>query len=244
MPDLRPQNERRLVRREVPPVVFEDHSADRVDQAVGRVARDEVDPAAGERLVEESEIHLHGPLREAEAVGPREPGETVFALEELVSETGPDLRVRRQVGDLRDVKARRVVAAHDERESVLETEGSRPDEVPALPVLLRDFGSDDLRLRDRFTGEDRGECGSGVLRIEAELAGLQGLMTDERAAQVQPAVDAHAAGLESLRRDFTQYDLLGEILRPDPGRRFAFPMAGARERQKYGEGSARFHVLV
>src|SRR5207302_5235612 len=159
---------------------------------------------------------------------PREPGETVFALEELVSETGPDLRVRRQVGDLRDVQARRVVAAHDEREGVLETEGSRPDEVPAPSILLRDFGSDDLRFRDGFSGEDRGECGPGVLRIEAELAGLQGLMTDERAAQVQPAVDAHAAGLEPLRSDLTQDDLLGEVFRPDPDRRLAFPVAGAR----------------
>src|SRR5207245_1183714 len=130
------------------------------------------------------------------------------------------------------------------RERSLETERRRPDEVPAFPVFLRDLGADELRVRDRFSGEDRGERGPGVLGIEAELAGLQRLVADERATQVQPAVDAHAAGLETLGGDLAQDDLLGEVLRPDTERPLAFSSAddasqNGRMENLVGEDPAR-----
>ena len=80
-------DERRLVGREVAAVVLEHGEVQRRDQAVGRVAGDDVDLSLRERRVEEAEVHLDaGRAAKREAVGRGEPREAVGALQELVAE--------------------------------------------------------------------------------------------------------------------------------------------------------------
>src|SRR5207245_2977628 len=53
---LVPHDHRRLVRREIPPVVLQADEVQRHDLAVRRIARDHVDLAVGERPIRETEI--------------------------------------------------------------------------------------------------------------------------------------------------------------------------------------------
>ena len=48
--------------------------------------------------------------------------------------------------------------------------------------------------------QDRGECRPGVLGVEVELPGDEGLVADERAAEVQPPVHADARALPDPAR--------------------------------------------
>jgi hypothetical protein len=59
--------------------------------------------------------------------------------------------------------------------------------------------------------EDSGEGGAGVFDVEIEVAGEQGFLAEERAAEIGFAVDVNAgAGFDVLGEEFGEDNLLGE----------------------------------
>ena len=88
-----PSRARRLVRREEVTVVLEHHEAVAREQPVGRVAVDDVDRAARERLILERRQQRRDRARsDAGAVDLREPGEPVLPLDEVGREAGREMR--------------------------------------------------------------------------------------------------------------------------------------------------------
>ena len=135
---LRPADHDRLIRRKVPTVVLEDDEVMGGDQSVGGAADHEIDLLGEEGLVEEPEVHLARGRTEAKAVGLREAGHAVVALQELAEEADPQRRrVPGKVGDARDAEAPGRRPRHDERESVVE------------PERLADLESQDTFAKDQ-----------------------------------------------------------------------------------------------
>ena len=77
------------------PVVVELHEIQTLDQAGGRIARDQIDLACSQRAITESQVH-HARLRgEAQAVCRGQSAIAVLTLEKLVPEAGAPARRKR-----------------------------------------------------------------------------------------------------------------------------------------------------
>jgi len=203
-----------VVRREVVEIVFESDEVKRVDEAVGGIAGDDIDLMIDESAIEEAEVHDVGLRGEVESVTSAPTAETVGALEEFVADTGAPLwGDGGEVGHGEEVEALRVVATDDHGESVFKAERLGENEVEALSVLIFDAsvdGGGGIVGRRGFV-EDGGESGAGVLDVEIEIAGEEGLVDKESAAEIGLANDRDAgASFDVLGEEFGENDLLGE----------------------------------
>jgi hypothetical protein len=165
-----------------------------------------------ESAVNEAEIHDFGRSREMEIVAVAPAAEPVGALEKFVADTdAPFGRKRRDIGDFLEVKIFGVITADDHGERVFETEGLGDFEMEALGVELFDAKVDGVRIPLRGFVEDSGESGAGVLDIKIELAGFEGFVDEERAAEIRLALDGDAGfGFNVLGQKFGKDHLLGE----------------------------------
>src|SRR6202142_2548738 len=112
-----------FIRREIVLVVTEHEQVERGDEAVGRVAGDEVNLGVLESAGEEAEVHDAGRGGEAQAVGCDQALIAVGTLHEFVAESGTPLRS--VGGGLRkrlQMQAAGVVAANLDGEGIVETE--------------------------------------------------------------------------------------------------------------------------
>ena len=83
--------------------------------------------------------------------------------------------------------------------------------------------------------EDGRQRGAGVFDIDVDVAGEQRAIADQRAAEIQPAIDRQAGvALDRLRQQLAEHQLLGEVLRADDDR-----AAGAARRQHRRRAAAR-----
>jgi len=80
-----------VIGREIVQIVFEGDEAERVDEAVGGIASDNVDLVIDEGSVEEAEVHDIGRGGEVEIVAGAPAGETVGAFEKFVAYAGMPL---------------------------------------------------------------------------------------------------------------------------------------------------------
>src|SRR6266403_2333050 len=104
-------------------VVDERDEMERINQAVGGVACNDVDFFIHERAVDEAQVHHTGLRGEMQAVELAPAFEAVRALKEFVSETGTHLGGERDdVASVTELEPLGVLAADDHRESVLEAE--------------------------------------------------------------------------------------------------------------------------
>jgi len=72
------------------------------------------------------------------------------------------------------------------------------------------------RIGDAAALQNIGESGSGVFRIQVDIVREQGLMREQRPAQIKLAFHGlMEPGFEMLRDDLAQDQLLGEILGAD-----------------------------
>src|SRR5207302_2769492 len=75
---------------------------------------------------------------------------------------------------------------------------------------------DAVAIGHRCVLQDGGVRGPGVLHVEIDLASGDGLVADERAAEVEAACHREpGAPLDLLRHDLPQQVGLGEVLRAD-----------------------------
>jgi len=120
-----------------------------------------------------------------------------------------------------------VVAADDHGESVLEAEGFGDFEVETVGVALLDAMVDVVGVGAGGFVEDGGEGGAGVFDVKVEIAGEEGFVAEEGAAEVGFAVDVDAsAGFDVLGEEFGEDDLLGEEFGADGEVGLALAAAG------------------
>jgi hypothetical protein len=86
----------------------------------------------------------------------------------------------------------------------------------------------------RLLFENRGQRRARIFRIDIDSSGKNGLLADECASQIKAALDGQmSAGFNDLSEDFSENELLGEILGADHN---AIRMAFAtRDREKKQE---------
>src|ERR1700685_3831765 len=102
-------------------VVFEDEQVEGWNQAVGSIARDEVDLLVFEGAREQAEIHDLRGFGEAQAVGGDESFVAVGTLHEFVAKSGAPLRsIGRGLCDGFQVEAAGIFAANLDSEGVVE----------------------------------------------------------------------------------------------------------------------------
>ena len=206
-----------VVWREIVAVVFEGDEAERVNEAVGGIAGDDVDLVTHEGAVDEAEVHDARLPIEMEDVAFAPAAETVGALEEFVADADTPIgSERHDIRGFLQMKVFGVVATNDHGERILEAEGLGDFEVEVLGVKLLDAIVDGRGIAGRRLVEDGGEGGAGVFDIKVELAGLESFVDEERAAEVGLADDGDAgAGFDVLSEEFGEDNLFGEELGAD-----------------------------
>jgi hypothetical protein len=206
-----------VVRREIVAVIFECDEAEGIDKAVGGVSGDDVDLMIDESAVDEAEVHDFGSFGEAEIVAVAPAAEAVGPLEKFVPDAdAPFGRERCDVGDFLEMDFLRVVAANNHGEGVFETEGLGDFEVEAVGVQLLDALINGVRIALRGFIQDSGKGSAGVFDVEIELAGFEGFVDEERAAEVGFTLDEDAGfGFDVLCKEFGEDDLFGEKLGAD-----------------------------
>ena len=101
------------------------------------------------------------------------------------------------------VQARGVFAAHDDGESVVEAERRADVEIEAVAVGVVDGLVDGGGIVRGRLIQDGGERRAGVFGIEIHLPREHGLLADDGAAEIEPAVDAQAG--DALRSAATGF---------------------------------------
>ena len=203
-----------VVGREIVAIVGEADEVQRVDEAVGGIAGDDVYFFIDERTVDKAEVHHAGSFGEVQAVALDETAVAVGALEKFVADSGTPTRGDRDdVGNFGQMKLVGVGTADNHRECVFESERLGDIEIEALGVALFHALVDGLRvgiIGGRFV-EDGRERGAGVFDVEIEFAGEESFLAEERAAEIGFAIDVDAgAGFDVLGEEFGEDDLLGE----------------------------------
>jgi len=203
-----------IVWREIVAVVREADQMERVDEAVGGIAGDDVDLLVDERSVDKAEIHNARSRGELKAVALDEAAIAVGAFEEFVADTGAPARSdRNDVGNCLEMELLGVGAANDHRKRVFESERLSDIEMEALGIASFDALVDGARVGvvgGRFV-EDGGEGGAGVFDVEVEVTREECFLAEERAAEIGFSVYMNTgAGFDVLREEFGEDDLLGE----------------------------------
>src|SRR3954453_7875274 len=207
--------ERDVVGREELLVVVERHVLAAGQVAVGGEAEHHVGVARVEHLV----LLLAGhELAELQAVGVFHAEQAVLAL--LALREAGDREVvllALEIARRLDAELLRLGLGHGQAERVLERcVGQRGDAVlgeALLGLLVRLLGV--LGDVGGLDAEERGQRGAGVLGVRVDVAGLQRLVRDQLGAEVELLLDLEAGGLERLRVDLAQHELLREVLRAD-----------------------------
>jgi len=203
-----------VVGREIVTIVGEADEMERIDEAVGGIAGDDVDLFVDERAVDEAEIHDARGRGELKAVALDEAAIAVGAFEEFVADTSAPARGdRNDVGNCLEMELLGVRAANDHRKRVFESERLGNIEVKLLGVASFDALINGARVGvvgGQFV-EDSGQRGTGVFDVEVEITREECFLAEERAAEIRFSVYVNAgASFDVLREEFGEDDLLGE----------------------------------
>jgi hypothetical protein len=226
-----------VVGREIVAIVGEADEMERVDEAVGGIAGDDVDFLVDERAVNEAEVHHARRFREMQTVTLNEAAIAVGAFEKFVADAGaPAWGDRNDVGDFGEMELFGIGSADDHGKCVFESERLGDVEIETLGVALFHALVDGLRVGivGGSFAEDGGERGAGVFDIKIEVAGEEGFLAEERAAEIGFAIDVDAgAGFDVLGEEFGEEDLLGEKFGSDGD--VGLGWAAGREAEHTGE---------
>lgn len=217
-----------VVGRKIMAIIVERNEVKSVDEPVSGIAGDNVHLMINESAIEEAKVHDVGRRGEVEMVAVAPATETVGALEKFVADA--DAPFRSHGGKVRhaaEVELAGVSLADDHSEGVGEAQRFGDVEVEALCVLLLyatvDCGG--VVIGRRGFVEDRGESGAGVFDVEIEVAGEEGLLDEEGAAEIGLADDENAsASFNVLCEKLGEDHLFGEEFGADSemrSRRFA-----------------------
>jgi hypothetical protein len=204
----------RVVRRKIVKVVIERNEVQRVDEAVGGVAGDDVNLMVDKRAIEEAQIHDVGRLGELQIVTTGPAGEAVGTFEKFVAHADAEFtRDRRKVGHGVKMGAIGVVSAYHHGEGVGEAERLGEIKMEFFRVLQLDAVVDrsgSVVGLWRFV-EHGGESGAGVFDVEVEVAGEERFVDEEGTAEISFALDVNTGlGFDVLGEEFGEKNLFGE----------------------------------
>ena len=143
------------------------------------------------------------------------PGQAVVAVAELRPRA--ELQLLRHLGEIAqrlELVLRRGVGPHDHVVRVVDRRLVQHDEA-ALRVVGLHLVVDGLGIGHRRLLHHRDQDRARVLGIEVDLLFLERLVRDQRAAEVDLALDLDARGFQRLRVELGQHELLGEVLGAD-----------------------------
>src|SRR5258705_4436038 len=156
---------------------------ERLNEAVGGVAGDDVDFFVDEGAVDEAEIHDAGRSGKMQTVKLAPAAKTVGALEEFVSETRAHLGdVWDDVAGVAQVQVLGVITTNHHGEGVFKAEGLGNLEIEPLGVALPDAIVNVVGICARRFVEYSGQCSASVFHVQVEIAGDERLLAEQRAA--------------------------------------------------------------
>ena len=222
-----------VVGREIVAIVGEADEVQRVDEAVGGIAGDDVDFFIDECAIDEAEVHHARRFSEMQTVALDEAAIAVGALEKFVADAGaPAWSDRDDVGDCFEMELFGVGAADDHGECVFESERLGDIEIETLGVALFHAFVDGLSVGivSGSFAEYGSEGGAGVFDVEIEIAGEEGFLAEECAAEIGFALDMDTgAGFDVLGEELSKDDLLGEEFGADGDVGLGWAAAGQRK---------------
>ncbi len=198
-----------VVFREIVPVVGQEGQVVMGDFGIGRIGVGNIDGAGIDAAIGEVVIEALDVLR-IEPIGAPEPRPTIAAIEELVGKAVVQLGMLGEVGNAGKIKPLGRIAPDRKGIGVVE-----PDRLGHADTALAQ-DRDDFRARGRRLARQKlmGER-PGIFGIGVDIAALQRLPEDPRAAQLAPVTDGEALGFEQVARDLAEHHGFGEFLRAD-----------------------------
>ena len=110
----------------------------------------------------------------------------------------------------------RILAPDDHRERVIKPERGTNREAELFFVGLFHPQINILLVAARLLFENSGQRGARVFRVDIDASGQDRLLTDKCACQVEAALNGQvSASFDQLREEFSENELLGEVLRAD-----------------------------
>jgi hypothetical protein len=224
-----------VVGREIVTVVVQSDEAKGIDQAIRRIAGDDVHLMINEGAIDEAEVHDARLAGEMESVAVAPATETVGALEEFVADADAPFGSKRcDIRDFLQVEVPSVVAADNHGERIFEAEGFGDFEVEALSIELPDAVVGGGGIASGRLAEDGGQGGAGVLDVEVKLAGQESFVDKEGTAKVGFADDGNTGTrFDMLREKLGEDDLFSEEFGADGDARLLWRTArGKKEKEK------------
>src|SRR5882762_6175151 len=156
---------------------------ERLNEAVGGIAGDDVDFFVDEGAVDEAEIHDAGRGGKMQTVKLAPAAKTVGPLEEFVSETRAHLGdVRDDVAGVAQAQALGVITTNDHGKGVFKAEGLGDLEIETLGVALPDAIINVVGICTRRFVEYSGQCSASVFDVQVKIVCDEGFLAQQRAA--------------------------------------------------------------
>ena len=206
-----------IVGRKIVEVVGERNETQRINEAVGGVAGDDVHLMVEEGAINKAEVHDARRSRESKSVAIAPAAEAVGAFEKLIADAdAPSGSKRRNVREFLQMQVPGVIGTNDHGERIFKAERFRNFQMKALGVELLDAAVNGGGIALRGFVEDGGEGRAGVLDVEVEVSCEKSFVNEERATEIGLANDGNAgAGFDVLREEFGEDHLLREELGTD-----------------------------
>ena len=218
-------------------IVLQHRQSVGVDQPARRVAGDEIHLALGQGAIDQRQIHRRRRRAEVQPVGLRQARDSRRRAAGTRSRSRPATSRRtRPTSPIVFRLQPRASSPRTRIANVFSNPSGSSSVSPPRAYRCR-IASSTRRgsVCDRLM-EDGRQRRAGVLDVDIDVARAERPIADERAAQVQPALDRQRRlRLDRLRQDLAEDDLLGEVLRPDPDH-----VAGRPQRRvRHGTGGQR-----
>ncbi len=227
------------------PVVGQDDEAVACDQAVGGIAIDDINLAGVEGLIlDGGQEGMH--LAEVQVVRRRESRQSVGAADEIRGETGGEaVGYAGEVAQRVQAVACRGPGTDGDGIGVLEAERGQPLDTPAAPELGGDAGEHRRGVCLGRFAQDHEQAGAGVLGVDIDGTGAQGLERNLGCAESGPSRDSDTARLEELGKDLGEQVGLAEGLgghHHRPGRVLPGREAGRAHERPHGCEQQALHA--
>jgi hypothetical protein len=203
-----------LVRREIVTIVFQHKQVEGRDQAIGSIARDQIDLLLLERTRKQAKIHDARRLSEVKAVSGGESLEAVRTFHELIAESSPPMRrICRRLRDRVEMQMPRILTTNFDRERVIKSEWWTEIKTESLGIFSLNALIHLLRRTLRIFFQDGGKSSSRVFGINVNPASEHCLLADKGSRQIETALYRKMSlDLQVLGDQFAKNELLSKVL--------------------------------
>src|SRR5208282_4836621 len=163
------------------------------------------------------QIHNSWRRGESQSIGSGQAHKTIRTLQKLIPNAHAHLRrVRGKIGQFRNLRGSRIVAAHGNGKGIVEAQRRHDNEIEAAEVFFAHNLKNHFRIRDDRLLEDCGQSRASVFDIEVNSPGKNGLLADIRPGQIEAALHGNFyATLQNLSQELSKHQLFREVLAAD-----------------------------